>query len=112
MINENDLRHIRNMLISLQRLEDCHNQYSLEEAINDYMVFDVILMEFENLGNQMMKLSDELLNSHPELHLNELRAIRHRIAHDYLSVQIETLYNTIENDFPNVKASLKSLITS
>ena len=110
MINENDLRHIGHMLESIDRLEQCHSKYSLEEAINDYMIFDVILMEFENLANQMMKLSQELLNSHPELHLNELRAIRHRIAHDYLSVQIETLYQTIENDFPKVKLTLQKLI--
>ena len=110
MIKENDLRHIENILVAIERLENLFSKYSLEEAINDYMIFDVILMEFENLGNQMMKLSDELQNSHPELHLNELRAIRHRIAHDYLSVQIETLYNTIKNDFPNVKGSLKALL--
>ena len=110
MINENDLRHIGHMLESIDRLEQCHSKYSLEEAINDYMIFDVILMEFENLANQMMKLSQELPNSHPDLHLNELRAIRHRIAHDYLSVQIETLYQTIENDFPKVKLTLQKLI--
>lgn len=98
------------MLEAIERLEEVYNKYSLEEAIYDYMIFDVVLIEFENLGNQMMKLTDGLINSHPELHLNELRAIRHRIAHDYLSVQIETLYKTIQNDFPDIKESLRKLI--
>ena len=110
MINENDLRHIGHMLEAIERLEEVYNKYSLEEAIYDYMIFDVVLMEFENLGNYMMKLSNELVISHPELHIDDLRAIRHRIAHDYLSVQIEVLYQTIEQNFPSLKASLEALI--
>lgn len=110
MINEKDLRHIGRVLETIERLENCYTLYSLEEACNDYMIFDVILMEFENLGNYMMKLSNELVISHPELHIDDLRAIRHRIAHDYLSVQIEVLYQTIEQNFPSLKASLKALI--
>ena len=110
MINEKDLRHICQVLETIERLENCYKKYSLEEACNNYMIFDVILMEFENLGNYMMKLSDELVKSHPELHLDDLRAIRHRIAHDYLSVQIEILYQTIEQNFPSLKDSLYALI--
>ena len=110
MINEKDRRHINQILETIDRLETCHNKYSLEEACNDFMIFDVILMEFENLGNYMMKLSNELVNSHTELHLNDLRAIRHRIAHDYLSVQIEVLYKVIENDLLKIKESLNLII--
>ena len=66
MINEKDLRHISQVLDTIERLESCHQKYTLEEACNDYMIFDVILMEFENLGNYMMKLSNELIKSHPD----------------------------------------------
>ena len=110
MISQNDLRHIGQMLEAIERLEKCYSKFPLEQACNDYMIFDVILMEFENLGNNSLKLSKELIESHPELHLSDLRAIRHRIAHDYLSVQIEILYQTIKDDFPKLKESLNSLI--
>ena len=110
MIDQKDLRHIGQVLETIERLESCYQKYTLEDACNDYMIFDVILMEFENLGNYMMKLSSDLIKSHPELHIDDLRAIRHRIAHDYLSVQIETLYQIIEQNFPSLKESLKSLI--
>ncbi len=112
MIEKNDIRHIDQMLEAIVRLEECYSKFSLEEACNDYMIFDVILMEFENLGNHSLKLSKELIDSHPELHLADLRAIRHRIAHDYLSVQIEILYQTIKDDFPKLKESLNSLINN
>ena len=110
MINQNDLRHIGQMLQAIERLENCYSKFPLEQTCNDYMIFDVILMEFENLGNNSLKLSKELIESHPELHLSDLRAIRHRIAHDYLSVQIEVLYQTIEENFPSLKQSLIALI--
>lgn len=106
MINDKDQRFISLMIESIDRLITCRDKYDVDNAANDYMIFDVILMEFENLTNFALKLSPELLESHPEIHINELRAIRNRIAHDYLSVSIEILYDTIKKDFPALKESL------
>lgn len=110
MINPKDKRHIEYMLISINRLLECKEKYSVDEAANDYMVFDVILMEFENLANYSLRLSEEIIRLYPEISINELRAIRNRIAHDYLSVQIKTLYDTMEQDFPKLKTKLEELI--
>ena len=110
MIEENDKRHISHMIEAIDRLIDCRNKYDLETARNDYMIFDVILMEFENLANHAMKLTEELISSHSEINIKELRAIRNRIAHDYLSVQIEILYDAIDKDLPSVKQVLTELI--
>lgn len=110
MINEKDKRFISLMLESITRLITCRNKYDIEQAANDYMVFDVILMEFENLTNFALRLSCELLESHPEIHIKELKAIRNRIAHDYLSVQIEILYDSIDKDLPELQKTLESLL--
>ena len=110
MINDKDQRFVSLMIESIDRLITCRNKYDVDNAANDYMIFDVILMEFENLTNFALKLSPELLESHPEIHINELRAIRNRIAHDYLSVSIEILYDSINNDFPLLKDTLISLL--
>ena len=91
MINDKDKRFVNLMLESINRLIICRNKYDIEQAANDFMIFDVILMEFENLTNYALRLSPELVESHPEIHITELRAIRNRIAHDYLSVSIEIL---------------------
>ena len=101
---------ISSFLISINRLLECKQKYSVEEAANDYMVFDVILMEFENLANYSLRLSEETIRLYPEIAINELRAIRNRIAHDYLSVQIKTLYDTMDEDFPELKRKLEELI--
>lgn len=110
MINDKDKRFINLMLESINRLIMCRDKYDIDQAANDFMIFDVILMEFENLTNYALKLSPELVESHPEIHINELRAIRNRIAHDYLSVSIEILYDSINNDFPLLKDTLISLL--
>jgi len=110
MINEKDKRFISLMFESITRLITCRNKYDIEQAANDYMVFDVILMEFENLTNFALRLSTELLESHPEIHIKELKAIRNRIAHDYLSVQIEILYDSIDKDLPELQKTLENLL--
>lgn len=110
MINDKDKRFVNLMLESINRLILCREKYDVDQAANDFMIFDVVLMEFENLTNYALKLSTELVESHPEIHITELRAIRNRIAHDYLSVSIEILYDSINNDFPLLKETLINLL--
>lgn len=108
MINENDFRHVQNALLAIKRLEEFSSEYSLKEAGEDYRISDVLLMEFENLANEIFKLTNDYLKAHPGLPLVELKGIRNRIAHDYLSVSLEILFLSIKNDFPALKAILLS----
>lgn len=110
MLNENDLRHIEGVILAIDRLILVKNEHSLEEAQNDFRVSDVLLMEFENLANSAMKLSYEFIDSNQFIPIDKMRAIRNRIAHDYLSVSLETLYETIDDDLLNLKKNLLDCI--
>lgn len=97
------------MLLAIKRLEEFTKEHTLEEAMKDYRISDVILLEFENLANAANRLDDDFKNNHKDIPFDKMISIRNRIAHDYLSVSLETLYDTIELNFGDFKLLIQSL---
>ena len=98
------------MLLAIERLEEFSQEHTIDEAMDDYRISDVILLEFENLANAASRLDTQFKIEHSDIPFSQMIAIRNRIAHDYLSVSLETLYQTIEDNFGEFKKLLLSII--
>ena len=48
--------------------------------------------------------------SHKELHIDDMRGIRNRVAHNYESVSLKILIDTARSDIPNLKEMLANII--
>lgn len=109
-MDENQKRFLLQAILAIDRLILVSNENTLEEVQENFMISDVLLLEFENLVNSIMRLDDNFINNHPEIPINQLRAVRNRIAHDYLSVSIEILYTTIDRNLKDLKKLLLKCI--
>lgn len=112
MISQVDQRIINLMIEKCNRLIDISNTYDDKTIELNYVYSDAIQYEFEKLYEDMTRLSVELRISHPELPLDDLRSIRNRVAHNYESVSLRILLDTIRNDIPKLKEELTSLLNS
>lgn len=99
------------MLEKTNRLIEVLNKHSYEEIENDYTLSDTILYEFEKLYEDSARLSTELRFDYgTKLHIDDLRGIRNRVAHNYEAVSLGILLDTIEKDIPLLKKDLESII--
>ena len=112
MIQQTDLRLLNLMLEKVNRLIGLLNTHSLEEIESNFVYTDTIQFEFEKLYEDSNRLSTEFRITHANLPINELRAIRNRVAHDYETVSVQILINTIQNDLPLLKEIIENLISS
>ena len=111
MINETDKRLVTLMIEKVERLIEILQTYGREKIEQEYVLSDAIQYEFEKLYEDSTRLSIEIIAYHgEELHINDLRSIRNRVAHDYESVSIKILLDTIENDMPILKTDLQKLL--
>ena len=112
MISQTDMRLINLMIEKCNRLIDICNTYDDQTIESNYVYSDAIQFEFEKLYEDMTRLSMELRITHPELHLDDLRSIRNRVAHNYESVSLKILLDLIRKDIPNLKEDLSKLLTN
>lgn len=110
MISKTDLRVLNLMIEKTNRLIDICDKYNDDEIKNSFIISDSIQYEFEKLYEDSTRLSAELRINYPELHINDLRSIRNRVAHAYESVSITILLDTVRKDIPSLKAVLKDFV--
>lgn len=110
MISKTDLRIISLMLEKIERLIKITSEKDRAEIESNYILSDAIQFEFEKLYQDSNRLSTEIRVVYGQkLHIDELRSIRNRVAHDYESVSLKILIDTVEEDMPALKKDLELL---
>lgn len=110
MISNVDQRIITSMIEKIDRLLEIRKKHSLEVIQNEYVLSDAIQFEFEKLYEDSTRLSIEFRMNYKDLHIDELRGIRNRVAHNYESVSLNILLDTIDKDLPQLKTLLLNVL--
>ena len=110
MISETDIRILSLMVEKCDRLIQICQANSDEEIVKNFIYSDAIQFEFEKLYEDSTRLSNELRLYHQELHIDDLRGIRNRVAHDYESVSLKILIDTVREDIPNLKETIVAFL--
>ena len=63
-------------------------------------------LNLKKLYEDSTRLSSEFRMYHQELHIDDLRGIRNRVAHDYESVSLKILIDTVKEDIPVLKTTI------
>ena len=110
MIEQTDLRIISLMIEKTKHISEIYLNNGREKIQSDYVLSDALQFEFEKLYEDSTRLSVEFRINHPWLHIDDLRGIRNRVAHNYESVSLTILLDTAENNIPVLRESLENVL--
>ena len=83
-------------------LEYC-NDVSHDEFMNNRMLQEACIFNVLQVGELAARAIEYGLDQeHPEIMWRQMRGMRNRIVHDYEGVRLEIVWDTINNDFPEL----------
>lgn len=74
----------------------------LEELNTNEILLDSMMFRMIQISENARKLSDEYKTAHSKIPWNSLYGLRNRIVHDYGSVVLDVVYETLKNDIPEM----------
>jgi uncharacterized protein with HEPN domain len=101
------LIHIRECI---QRIEEYLGSGGKAGFMASNMVQDAIIRNLQMLSESTMRLSDEMQATHPEVEWYKIRGFRNVLVHDYLGVDLERVWNILENDLSKLKLAVEKMI--
>jgi len=111
---KNDLVYLLRMLESAGKIhlysDQFKNPVNFFDA-NDQQHFNASLALLMNIGEQSVKLSDELKNIYSGIEWEKIKNFRNRIAHDYTGIDRFITYEIIKEDLPRLEIDLQKIIT-
>jgi uncharacterized protein with HEPN domain len=103
------LQHIRD---SLSQIESYVAGYSYEQFLKDKKTQDAVIRQLEMIGEATTNLASTFKESHPNIPWREIADFRNVLAHEYWDVDIEIVWNAIQEDLSTLKNSLIPLVAN
>ena len=78
--------------------------------LQDTMIQDAVIRNLEIIGEAVKNLSADLRSQHPQIPWGRIAGMRDVLIHDYFGVQLERVWNAVENRLPELKQHVAALI--
>jgi uncharacterized protein with HEPN domain len=108
---KDDKLYLINMLECIERIES-YTSSGYEAFKSSTLIQDAVIRNFEILGEAAKRLSQELRRSGPEIPWTNIAGLRDVLIHNYTAVDIDKVWNIVENDLPALKAGLRTILNS
>jgi uncharacterized protein with HEPN domain len=97
---KNDEYYIQKIKTDLEFIVSHMDKVSKEEFYNNDILLDSMMFRMIQISENCKKLTDDCKASRPEVPWSAMSGMRNRIVHDYGSVDLEIIYDTLKDDVP------------
>ena len=80
--------------------------------IADGLTYDATLRNIELIGEAATHIPDDVREAHPEIEWRSIVGARNRVAHGYMGLDDDVLWDIIQTDIPDLLPKLHRLLDS
>jgi uncharacterized protein with HEPN domain len=73
---------------------------------------DAVIRQLEVIGEATKRLSQGLRSANPALPWQDISGMRDKLIHDYMGVDVETVWLTVREDIPPFKPQVRAILES
>lgn len=97
------------MLVAARICTEFAANNSYESFAEDFLRQQGLIRQIQTVGEAASRVTDTMRHTLPGIPWADIIGMRHRLVHDYGRIDIETVWETIEDDLPKLIASLEPL---
>jgi uncharacterized protein with HEPN domain len=111
-VKKDDSVYLRHILDAVSRIEEYTRGIERRAFIEGHMVQDAVMRQIEIIGEATKKLSKEIRDRHAQIPWKDMAGLRDKLIHGYFGVDLDSVWDTVKKDIPQLRNSLKALIES
>lgn len=96
---------------SINKIESYMTGLDFSAFMKNTMAQDAVLRKLQVLAESTQRLSDNFKSQHPEIEWYKISGLRNILVHDYLGIDLETVWTVAERKLPELKALTLSALT-
>lgn len=106
---KNDRVYLEHILEAIGKIENFTIEISRFDFDRNVMIQDAVIRNIEIIGEATKKITKQFTQSHPEIPWQDMAGMRDKLIHDYLDVDIDVVWKTIEVDLPLLKELISKI---
>ncbi|KAF0220685.1 MAG: hypothetical protein FD174_1009 [Geobacteraceae bacterium] len=112
MSNRTDILYVRDIIESIEAILDYTRSITYEAFSTERMRYSAVIREFEIIGEAIGKLPENLKDEYPLVPWQDIKDFRNLLIHEYFGVDLEIVWNVVENDLPKLFEVIKAIEAS
>jgi len=81
-----------------------------EEFVIDEKTVSAVVRELSVVGEAARKTTDDFRSKNPQVPWDKIFGMRNRLVHDYMGVQLPVVWQTIQEDIPELKRCVDEIL--
>lgn len=110
-MHKDDLVYIDHLKLCIKKIKQYTENTSKEQFLDNELIQDAVVRNFEIIGEATKNLSDDFKNSHPHIPWKEIAGMRDKLIHHYMGIDVEVVWKTIEEDILFLENELSKIIS-
>lgn len=102
MKKRDDTVYLRDILDAVRQIEIYVDGISFVDFQNDRMRQDAIVRQLEIIGEASRNLTKTFQLQPPEINWRDITGMRHKLAHDYFSIDYLMVWDTVQSDLSSL----------
>lgn len=84
---------------------------SLKTLSDDSKTLDAVVRNLEVIGEAIKKVPDEVRSNHPGIDWKRIAGLRDILIHEYFGVDVEIIWDIVQNKLPVLEKHVKQILT-
>lgn len=97
------------MLSSARKIEAYVDGLTKSDFVKDSKTVDAVVRNLEIIGEAANRLPDQAKDTYSDISWPQIIGLRHRVVHEYFGVDLDLIWQIVENDLPPFKFFLESI---
>ncbi|MEZ4685443.1 MAG: HepT-like ribonuclease domain-containing protein [Bacteroidia bacterium] len=106
----NTIERIRHIIEAIDRIQSFVDGMSVSDFYQNEMAQYAVIKNFEIIGEAGYKIPSEIRDENPQIEWRKIIAFRHILVHDYYKINMEIVWNAIENKLTGLRIELEELL--
>ena len=103
--------HLNDILSAIADIEEFINGMSYEVFAGDKRTVNAVIRSLEVLGEATKRIPISFRQKHPDIPWSKMAGMRDVLIHDYMGVDLKTVWKVADERLPELKPLLKAVIS-
>ncbi len=107
---KDDLAYIEHILNCIQKIRKFSTSLTKDDFAKNEMAQDAIIRNLEIIGEATKNISARFRDNNDNIPWRSMAGLRDKLIHDYMGVDIDVVWETVNKDLPELENKLKLII--
>ncbi len=107
---KDDKLYLIHILESINKIDSYTSGLDFASFMKKTIVQDAVLRNLQVLAESTQRLSDEFKLRHPDIEWYKIAGLRNILVHDYLGIDLETLWVTVSRKLQELKTVVRTAL--